>query len=127
MADHLVRERRKNCEGLWNVQDVMQPVKRQRQSDEDDETRAAAMARQRRRERDREQDRARERIKREREAFGGCYAPVLEAMLQPLPKQVRPCRPGFTLPVHDAVQACLAMDYHSGTACCRWLCLGPGS
>ena len=72
----------------------MQPVKRQRQAEEDDETRAAALARQRRRERDREQDRARERIKREREAFGGCYAPVLEAMLQPLPKQARPYRPG---------------------------------
>ena len=76
------------------MQDTMQSVERQRQAEEDNETRGAALARQRRREREREQDRARERIRREREAFGGCYAPVLEAMLQPLPKQACPCRPG---------------------------------
>ena len=94
MAYRLLRERHADCKGLWDVQDAMQPVKRQRQAEEGDETRGAAQARQRRREREREADRARERIRREREAFGGCYAPVLEAMLQPLPKQARLCRPG---------------------------------
>ena len=41
------------------------------------------------RERERERERARERAEAERRRFGGCYAAVLEAMLQPLPKGVR--------------------------------------
>ena len=75
------------------LQSERQLGKRQRQAGEDEKGRAAALARQQRRERDRDVDRARDRVKREREAFGGCYAPVLEAMLQPLPKQARPYQP----------------------------------
>lgn len=69
------------------LQNERQPGKRQRQTSADH---GAALAKQQRRERDRDIERARDRIKREREAFGGCYAPVLEAMLQPLPKQACP-------------------------------------
>ena len=68
------------------MQGVQQPARRQKQA-QDDESRRAALERQQRRERDRDLERVRDRVKREREAFGGCYAPVLEAMLQPLPKQ----------------------------------------
>ena len=68
------------------MQGVKQPGRRQKQA-EDDESRRAALQRQQRRERDRDLERVRDRVKHEREAFGGCYAPVLEAMLQPLPKQ----------------------------------------
>ena len=78
------------------LQEARQQVKRQRQSAVDDK---AAVARQQRRERDRDIERARDRIKRERDNFNGCYAPVLEAMLQPLPKQAcfdLPCVHGQT-------------------------------
>ena len=68
------------------MQGVKQPGRRQKQA-EDDESRRAPLQRQQRRERDRDLERVRDRVKRERDAFGGCYAPVLEAMLQPLPKQ----------------------------------------
>ena len=41
------------------------------------------------RELERERERLWERADRERREFGGCYAAVLEALLQPLPKPVR--------------------------------------
>lgn len=72
----------------FGAQEARQPARRQRQAAEGEEAWAVTAARQQRRERDREQERARERTRREREDFGGCYAPTLEAMLQPLPKQV---------------------------------------
>ncbi len=77
------------------LQNERQPGKRQRQAGADEKGHGTALAKQQRRERDRDVERARDRIRREREAFGGCYAPVLEAMLQPLPKQARPDHPCF--------------------------------
>ena len=61
-----------------------------RQEEADSEARTAAAAQAQAREFERERERAAERMERERREFGGCYSAVLEAILQPLPKQVAP-------------------------------------
>lgn len=61
-----------------------------RAEEENDEARMEAIARARARDHARERQRAQEHIERERRDFGGCYVAVLEAILQPLPKQVSP-------------------------------------
>jgi len=58
--------------------------------EEDDEARMEAIARAQARDHARERQRTREHVERERREYGGCYVAVLEAILQPLPKQVSP-------------------------------------
>lgn len=80
------------CLTAWWAVGVVQALERAaatlRQEVEDDEARIAALAQAHARERERERQRTAERIERERREFGGCYSAVLEAILQPLPKQV---------------------------------------